>query len=147
MPDLAAALGIHQLRKAEQFRKKRQIIAKTYYEELSDISGLILPQIKCSMEDHSWNLYVVLIEPKETASGIDRDQFIQKMKGRNIGTSVHYIPLHRMTYYRERYGLKPEMFPNSEWIFQRCVSLPIYSAMSDGQLSYVIDSIRDIMKG
>jgi dTDP-4-amino-4,6-dideoxygalactose transaminase len=97
------------------------------------------------MNDHSWHLYVVLIDKDKTANKISRDQFIQQMKLRNIGTSVHYIPLHRMTYYRERYGLKPEMFPNSEWIFQRCVSLPIYSAMSDNQLEYVIDSIKKIM--
>jgi len=147
MPDTAAALGIHQLKKAEHFRKKREIIAETYYQELVNIPGLILPRIKCSMEDHSWHLYVVLIEPKETRNGINRNQFIQMMKEKGIGTSVHYIPLHRMTYYRDRYGLKPDMFPNSEWIFKRCVSLPIYSAMSDDQVWYVIESIKKIMKG
>jgi len=146
MPDITAALGIHQLRKAEQFRKRREIIAKTYYQELVNIPGLILPKIKCSIENHSWHLYVVLIEPKETVDGINRDQFIHKMKEKDIGTSVHYIPLHRMTYYRKQYGLRPEMFPNSEWVFQRCVSLPIYSAMADGQVEYVVDSIREILK-
>ena len=146
MPDIAAALGIHQLRKAEQFRERREIIAKTFYQELADIPGLILPKIKCPIENHSWHLYVVLIEPKETIDGINRDQFIRKMKEKDIGTSVHYIPLHRMTYYREQYELRPEMFPNSEWVFQRCVSLPIYSAMTDVQVEYVVDSIREILK-
>jgi len=145
MPDLAAAIGIHQLRKAEDFRQKRQKIAEVYFHELKDMPGLFLPKIKCSVEDHSWHLYVVLIDKDKTVNKISRDQFIQQMKLRNIGTSVHYIPLHRMTYYRERYGLKPEMFPNSESIFQRCVSLPIYSAMSDNQLEYVIYSIKKIM--
>lgn len=146
MPDLAAALGIHQLRRAEYFRRRRQYIAETYYRELADTAGLILPRIKCSIENHAWHLYVVLIEPKENTARIDRNRFIQKMKQKNIGTSVHYIPLHRMTYYRKRYGLRPEMFPNSEWIFQRCVSLPIYSAMTDEQLEYVIKSIKQILR-
>jgi dTDP-4-amino-4,6-dideoxygalactose transaminase len=145
MPDLSAALGIHQLRKAEQFRARRQMIAETYYRELSDVPGLILPQLKCSMEDHAWHLFVLLVEQRESPSGINRDKFIQEMRKKNIGTSVHYIPLHHMTYYRDRYGLKPEMFPNSEWVFQRCVSLPIYSAMTAEQLEYVIDSIKIIM--
>jgi dTDP-4-amino-4,6-dideoxygalactose transaminase len=145
MPDLSAALGIHQLRKAEQFRARRQMIAETYYRELSDVPGLILPQLKCSKEDHAWHLFVVLVEQRESPSGINRDKFIQQMREKRIGTSVHYIPLHHMTYYRDRYGLKPEMFPNSEWVFQRCVSLPIYSAMTAEQLEYVIDSIKIIM--
>ena len=68
-----------------------------------------------------------------------------EMTKNNIGTSVHYKPLHRMTYYREKYKLKPGMFPNAEWVFQRCVSLPIYSAMTDAQLAYVIESIREIL--
>ena len=145
MTDLAAALGIHQLRKAKKFRQRRQKIAETYYFELKNIPGLILPRIECSMVAHAWHLFVVLIDFDETKTGINRDKFIQEMKRKNIGTSVHYIPLHRMMYYKDRYGLKPEMFPNSEWIFQRCVSLPIYSAMSDNQLEYVIDSIKEIM--
>lgn len=145
MTDLAAALGIHQLAKAEKFRARREFISRTYFDELSGIPGLILPRIRCAMEDHAWHLYVVLIEPKETSKGINRDRFIQKMKDKSIGTSVHFIPLHRMTYYRERYKLEPEMFPNSEWVFQRCVSLPIFSAMTDAQIQYVVDSIREIL--
>lgn len=146
MPDLAAALGIHQLRKAERFRQRRQKIADTYYRELANIPGLILPQIKCAVENHAWHLYVVLFEQNGMTDGISRDQFIQKLKEKNIGTSVHYIPLHRMTYYRKRYGLSPEMFPNSEWVFQRCVSLPIYSSMTERQIEYVVDSIKEIMR-
>lgn len=145
MPDINAALGIHQLKKVELFREKRQRIAEKYYEGLKEIPGLILPRIKCHMEDHSWYLYMVLIEPQETVNGIDRNKFIEAMTKRNIGTSVHYKPLHRMTYYKEKYGLKPEMFPNAEWVFQRCVSLPMFSAMTDEQLEYVLESIKIIL--
>jgi len=145
MSDIAAALGIHQLRKAELFREKRQRIAERYYGELKDIPGLILPKLKCEREDHSWYLFIVLIDPHEMVNGIDRNGFIEEMTKRNIGTSVHYKPLHRMTYYREKYGLKPEMFPNAEWVFKRCVSLPIFSAMTGAQVEYVCDAIKKIL--
>lgn len=145
MPDVNAALGIHQLKKVEKFREKRQRIAQIYYDELGGVPGLILPKLLCSMEDHSWYLFMVLIDPDETAKGIDRDRFIAEMTRRDIGTSVHYKPLHRMTYYRERYNLKPEMFPNAEWVYQRCVSLPMFSAMQDVQLEYVIDAVKEVL--
>lgn len=145
MADINAAMGIHQLRKAEIFRDKRHNIAEIYYESLKDIPGLILPKIHCAMEDHSWYLFIVLIDIDKTLRGIGRNVFIDEMTKRNIGTSVHYKPIHRMTYYKERYGLKPEMFPNAEWIFQRCVSLPMFSAMTDEQVDYVIQNIREIM--
>ncbi len=145
MPDINAALGIHQLKKVELFREKRERIAKIYYEELRNIPGIILPRLHCDMKDHSWYIFVVLIDRDRTRGGIGRNEFIDEMTKRNIGTSVHYKPLHRMTYYREKYGLKPEMFPNAEWVFERCVSLPMFSAMTDEQLEYVIESIKDIL--
>jgi dTDP-4-amino-4,6-dideoxygalactose transaminase len=97
MPDINAALGIHQLKKVESFRDKRQRIAEIYYEELKDIPGLALPKLHCATEDHSWYLFNVLIEPDNTKDGIDRDSFIEELAKRDIGTSVHYKPLHRMT--------------------------------------------------
>jgi dTDP-4-amino-4,6-dideoxygalactose transaminase len=145
MSDINAALGIHQIKKVEHFRKKRQSIAESYYKLLDAVPGLTLPRINCSKEDHSWYLFNVLIDPDKTLGGINRDKFINEMTSRNIGTSVHYKPIHRMTYYRERYGLQPEMFPNAEWIFQRCVSLPIFSAMTDEQVNYVVQSISEIL--
>jgi dTDP-4-amino-4,6-dideoxygalactose transaminase len=145
MPDINAALGIHQLKKVELFREKRERIARIYYEEFGDIPGMILPQIHCDMKDHSWYIFNVLIDCDRTRGGIGRDEFITEMTKRNIGTSVHYKPLHRMTYYREKYGLKPEMFPNAEWVFERCVSLPMFSAMTDEQLEYVIKSIKEVL--
>jgi len=145
MSDINAALGIHQLKKVKLFQKKRQRIAEAYYEGLKDIPGFILPRIHCAIEDHSWYLYNVLIGPNETLRGIDRNEFINEMTKRDIGTSVHYKPLHRMTYYKNKYGLKPEMFPNAEWVFKRCVSLPMFSAMTGDQLEYVIENIKDIL--
>ncbi|OPY67546.1 MAG: UDP-4-amino-4-deoxy-L-arabinose--oxoglutarate aminotransferase [Syntrophorhabdus sp. PtaU1.Bin002] len=145
MPDLNAALGIHQLKKVEFFREKRERIAKIYYEEFGDIPGLILPRISCDMKDHSWYIYNVLIDRERTRRGLGRDEFIAELTKRNIGTSVHYRPLHRMTYYKTRYNLTPEMFPNAEWIFEKCVSIPMFSAMTDLQLKYVIESVKKIL--
>jgi len=145
MPDINAALGIHQLKKVELFREKRQRVAELYYTELGNIPGLILPRIHCDMKDHSWYIFVILIDQDKSNGGIGRDEFIAEMTKRNIGTSVHYKPLHRMSYYRDKYGLKPEMFPNAEWIFKRCVSIPMFSAITDLQLDYVIKSIKEIM--
>jgi dTDP-4-amino-4,6-dideoxygalactose transaminase len=145
MPDINAALGIHQLKKAELFRGKRQRIAQRYYEELGNAPGLILPRIKCEKEDHSWYIFVILLDRTKTKNGIGRDEFISEMTKRKIGTGVHYKPLHRMTYYKNKYGLKPDLFPNAEWIFERGVSIPIFSAMTDEQLEYVIESIKDIL--
>lgn len=145
MPDINAAIGIHQLKKVELFRERRERIAKIYYEELNNIPGLILPRLACYMKDHSWYIFNVLIDYEQTKNGINRDSFINEMTKRNIGTSVHYKPLHRMTYYRKRYNLEPKTFPNAEWIFQRCVSIPMFSAMSDLQLEYVINNIKGIL--
>ena len=120
-------------------------MTQRYFEGLKDIPGLILPKIHCDMDEHSWYIFVVLIDQDKTRQKIGRNQFIEEMTKRNIGTSVHYKPLHRMTYYKERYRLKPEMFPNAEWVFKRCVSIPMFSAMTDEQVEYVIESIKEIL--
>jgi dTDP-4-amino-4,6-dideoxygalactose transaminase len=146
MSDINAALGIHQLKKVELFREKRERVAKFYYDELKDIPGLTLPKIHCDMKDHSWYIFVVLVDREKTRRGIGREEFINEMTKRNIGTTVHYKPLHKMTYYKEKYRLKPEGFVNAEWVFERCLSIPIYSGMTDGQMEYVVENIKEILR-
>jgi len=145
MTDIAAAIGIHQLKKVKKFHEKRQRIAERYYRELKDVPGLMLPNIHCQMKDHSWYLFVVLVNSDSTKKAIDRNGLIKELARRQIGTSVHYKPLHRMSYYKSLYNLNPSMFPNAERIFERCLSLPIYSAMNDDQIEYVIQNIREIL--
>lgn len=142
MPDLNAALGIQQLKKVNQFREKRQKIAEIYYQELKSIPGLILPRLDCDIKDHSWYLFMVLIDPDKTINKMDRNQFITEMAKQEIGTSVHYKPLHLMTYYKKRYDLNSDNFPNANRVFKQCVSLPMFSAMTEEQLEYVIASIK-----
>ena len=145
MPDLNAALGVQQLKKAHKFREKRQKVAETYYQELKDIPGLTLPCLHCTMEEHSWYIFMVMIDPEKTVNAMDRNQFIIEMTKREIGTSVHYKPLHLMTYYKKEYDLNPDNFPNANRIFKQCVSLPMFSAMTEDQLEYVIGSIKEIL--
>ena len=141
MTDLAASLGIHQLRKAERFQLRRQEIADRYNEELHELS-LVLPPQPLRGDRHAWHLYVVRLSDD---APLHRDELIRRMAESGIGCSVHYIPLHRHPYWRDRYSLRPEHFPNSELLYQRGVSLPIYSRMTDDDQTRVIDALRALL--
>jgi dTDP-4-amino-4,6-dideoxygalactose transaminase len=142
LPDVAAAIGLAQLERAEEFRRERERCAAHYLRHLADVPGLELPTTRVSSSDHAWHLFPVVLAPE---APLARNQFIDVLADRGIGTSVHYKPLHRMTYYRDRYRLRPEDFPNAERIWQGCVSLPIYPTLSDEDLDYVCDTIRQTL--
>jgi len=142
MPDINAAIGLAQLEKAEYFRAQRQRCATFYLNEMKDLSSIDLPVCNGSMENHSWHLFPIVIRPKAPVS---RNEFIQLMANEGIGTSVHYKPLHRMTYYKETYNLNPEDFPNTERIWNGTVSLPIYPELSDDNLKYICQTIKGIL--
>jgi dTDP-4-amino-4,6-dideoxygalactose transaminase len=141
MTDLAAALGIHQLRKAAQFRRRRAEIAARYNKELCALP-LRLPPDAAQGDEHAWHLYVVQVAHDAPTS---RDELIRKLFDAGIGCSVHYIPLHQQPYWRDRYRLTPEQFPISQRLYERCVSLPIYTKMSDADQSRVIAALRSII--
>jgi len=140
LTDIAAAIGIHQLRKAGRFHARRIAIAKTYDEALADLP-LVLPPRRGEYADHAWHLYVVRL--REDAI-IGRDEAIQRLFEKGIGCSVHYVPLHLQPYWRDRYRLRPEMFPNSQSLFDRGFSLPLYTRMTDNDLQRVIDAVRSL---
>lgn len=142
MPDLNAAVGLAQLEKAEYLRIQRQRCAEFYYAELKDITTIDLPVCNCPLENHSWHLFPIVIKP---GSHVNRDKFIELMSLNNIGTSVHYKPLHHMTYYKEKYDLKPEDFPNCEKIWKGTVSLPIYPTLKESELKYICKTIKKIL--
>jgi dTDP-4-amino-4,6-dideoxygalactose transaminase len=142
MPDLMAAIGIHQLKKIDNFQKRRQKIADKYTQELSGLP-LHIPYVENSEDIHSWHLYVIQLELDKIK--ISRDEFIEKMAEKGIGTSVHFIPLHMHPYWRDRYGFKPEDFPVALDCYQRAVSLPIYSRMTDDDVERVIKAVREIL--
>ncbi len=137
MTDIAAGLGIQQLKKVFKFQARRQKIAETYNEAFADLP-LILPPLPKKGEVHSWHLYVIQLTSN---CKLDRDSFIEFMFDHGIGCSVHYIPLHLHPYWRDAYDLIPSMFPNSQKIYQRCVSLPIYSKMTDYDIDRVVNTV------
>lgn len=139
LPDVNAAIGLAQLERAEEFRRGRQRCAEFYYRALAGTNHLDLPICKGRPEDHSWHLFWVVLS---ATSPMDRNRFIEYLNQSGIGTSVHYKPLHRMTYYRERYALKGENYPNAERHWQGVVSLPIYPSLSDDELAYICATIR-----
>lgn len=144
LPDVAAAIGLAQLERADEFRRERQRCAEFYYAHLAGVPGIDLPVCKGAKEDHSWHLFWIVMNGSR---GLDRNAFIERLNARGVGTSVHYKPLHRMTYYRERYGAKPEAYPNAERHWQGCVSLPVYPTLSDEELAYICDAVRETLDG
>lgn len=137
LTDIAAALGIHQLRKAERFRVRRAEIAQRFHAEFADLP-LQLPANAPNGDVHSWHLYVVRLG----AVAVSRDEFIDRLYAAGVGCSVHYIPLHLQPYWRDTFGLRAEMFPVSQGAFERMVSLPIYSKMTDDDVSHVVEAVR-----
>ena len=139
MPDLAAAIGRAQLRKAVDFLDRRRRVAEQYLAGLADCDFLRLPP---AAPEHAWHLFMIQLQPD--ALRLDRDRFIDALLDAGIGTSVHYIPLHMMPYYSRRYGLRPGDFPISRRVFERTVSLPIYPDLSPEETDRVIEAIRQI---
>jgi perosamine synthetase len=139
MTDLAAALGIEQLKKAEAFNTARAHIAAQYDEAFADLPEIALPA-RDGQSAHAWHLYVIQLDPARLT--IDRGGFIDELKARNIGTSVHFIPLHRHPYYQRTLGARPEQFPVADAAFARIVSLPIFPTMQQADVDDVIDAVR-----
>jgi dTDP-4-amino-4,6-dideoxygalactose transaminase len=138
LTDIAAALGIHQLKKANRFQRRRQEIAAHYDAALAGLP-LILPPKPREGDMHSWHLYVIQLAPE---ARVARDVFIERMFAQGIGMSVHYIPLHLQPYWRDTYKLTPGMFPVSQRVFERTASLPIYTRMSDADVDRVVAAVR-----
>ena len=141
LTDLAASLGIHQLRKAWKFQRRRQNFYDYYNSELKD-SPLTLPPRPSKGDLHACHLYVIQLAVE---SSVSRDEFIVEMNKRGIGCSVHFIPLHIHPYWRETYNLKPEDYPFSVNLYNNAVSLPLYTKMSDEDATRVVSSVKDIL--
>jgi dTDP-4-amino-4,6-dideoxygalactose transaminase len=141
MTDVAASLGIHQLRKADAFQARRTLLASRYFEGLADLP-LVLPPQPAPGSTHAWHLFVVRLGD---AARVSRDEAIERLYEAGIGCSVHYVPLHLQPYWRDRYGLSPEQFPNSQRLFERGFSLPLYTKMSDDDQARVIAALRVLL--
>jgi UDP-4-amino-4,6-dideoxy-N-acetyl-beta-L-altrosamine transaminase len=140
MTDFQAALGLSQLNRLEFFIKRREEIAKAYIEELSGVDGIELPAVKPYIR-HAWHIFTILVDRK-----INRDKFIESLRKKGIGAAVHYPPIYSFTYYRERFGLRPEDFPVSEDVSSRTVTIPLFPRMSNEEVEIVVKVLKETAK-
>ena len=143
LTDIAAAIGIEQLKKCDEFRKAREKIAKIYDRSFADLEEIQTP-VRRSDTEHAWHLYVIQLNLDHLQ--ITRNQFIDALREEGIGTSVHFIPLHLHPYYRDNFGYQPSDFPNASSAFERIVSLPIYPKMTEADVESVIGAVRKVVK-
>jgi dTDP-4-amino-4,6-dideoxygalactose transaminase len=143
LTDVAAALGIHQLRKADRFWELRRRCAKLYDEGFRDVPEITVPCVQPDVQ-HAWHLYIIQLNLEQLS--ISRNAFIELLKQEHIGTSVHFIPLHLHPYYRDTFGYRLEDFPNASSVFERIVSLPIFPKMTDADLERVIETVTKLVR-
>ena len=143
LTDPASALGLEQLKRCDEFLGKRSLYARLYTQAFMDMPELECPQDPADGQ-HAWHLYILKLNLDRLAIG--RNAFIEELKLRGIGTSVHFIPLHMHPYYRDAYGYTPESFPVAAGVFQRIVTLPNYTKMSAEDVERVIVCVRDVVR-
>ena len=143
MTDVASAMGVAQLRKANGMWERRCAIAQRYNDAFQNMPELQIPADR-SDSQHSWHLYILRLNQDKL--NVSRAQFIEELKARKIGTSVHFIPLHTHPYYRNTYGYQQDDFPVAESQYQRVISLPIYSKMSDSDVEDVISAVIEVVQ-
>ena len=143
LPDVLAAIGLAQLRKLGRLAAERRVLVALYRGGLADVDALALPVEPPGFES-AWHLFVVRLEPGRLR--IDRAAMIEELRRRGIGTSVHFIPLHRHAYYRRTLGVDAADFPGAEALFARCLSLPLYPGLGADGVARVVEAIRDVVR-
>src|SRR6185503_18353336 len=143
LTDIAAALGLAQLKKCDRFWKTRERYAALYHEGFRDMPEIMCPQASSNVQ-HAWHLYAIQLELDRLR--ISRNEFIHRLQEAGVGCSVHFIPLHLDPYYSETLGCQPNDYPVASRIFQRILSLPLYSKMTETDVARVIDTVRNLAK-
>ena len=139
LTDIAAAIGIEQLKKCNEFWQARQSIAMIYEKAFAELEEVQVPVCRKDVQ-HAWHLFVIQLNLERLR--INRNQFIDALREKEIGTSVHFIPLHLHPYYRDKFGYKPGDFPNASRVFERIVSLPIYPKMTEAEVERVVEAVK-----
>ena len=142
LTDLAAALGIQQLKRSDDFYKRRREIAWMYGEGFSDLEACAIPR-EADYGTHAWHLYILELNLPALAKG--RDEVIRSLGQKGIGTSVHFIPLHLHPVYQRSFGYRLGAYPIAERAFERAISLPIYPGMTDDNVGRVVEAVRDTL--
>ena len=143
LTDIAAAIGIHQLDRAEAMRREREQIAARYCEALAGIEEVDLP-LPDENRIESWHLFAIRLNLKRLK--ISRDQFMNDLKRAGVGCSVHWRPLHLHPYYQKTFGWRAKDFPVATAQWKRLVSLPIFPGMRDDEIDHVIGTVKRICK-
>jgi UDP-4-amino-4-deoxy-L-arabinose-oxoglutarate aminotransferase len=143
LTDLQAAVGLAQLRRIEEMNARRAKLAELYDRLLNNIPEIIKPAKVSYPSRHAWHLYTVLIDSERT--GLTRDEFREEMRKRNIGTGLHFLAVHQLSFYRERYHPSPKLLRNSEYVAARIVSLPLFPDMQEEDVVGVAEEIRNIL--
>jgi dTDP-4-amino-4,6-dideoxygalactose transaminase len=144
MTDIQASLGLRQLRKLERFHARRRAVAARYSEAFGEDDAFEVPVERDDVE-HAWHLYVLRLRPE--ALTIGRDEFIEELAERQIGTSVHFIPVHIHPYYQNKYGYAPQCLPVAYENFLRMLSLPLHPRLTDADVTDVIEAVLDVARG
>jgi len=142
MTDIQAAIGIHQIRRLDDFTTTRQRYARMYDEAFADLDTVETPLLHPG-RNHVYHLYVLRLNLRQLR--IDRAQFIAELRSHNIGTSVHFIPVHLHPYYQEQFGYRRGDFPQAEAIYDEIVSLPLYPRMTESDVQDVIRAVRHVL--
>jgi perosamine synthetase len=142
LTDLAAAIGLHQVRKADWLHERRSQLAGLYSELLGDVGEVVLPKVMAN-RIHSWHLFSLRL--KLGHGNLDRAEVISQMKRAGIGTSVHWMPLHMHPYYRQQLGCKPSDCPCAASIYPELISLPLYPDMTAEDVGYVCRNLKEIL--
>ncbi len=141
MTDIQASLGLRQLDSLAEKQARRREVVRRYTEAFSHYPYFQTPVERPEVE-HAWHLYVLRLNPEALA--VDRDRFIEELRVRNIGASVHFIPIHLHPYYREKYGFKPDDFPVAYRNYRRMLSLPLHPGLSGADVDDVIEAVLDV---
>jgi dTDP-4-amino-4,6-dideoxygalactose transaminase len=143
LTDIAAAIGIHQLARADEMRHQRESVAHYYFEALADVQEIEMPPDDVN-RIHSWHLFPIKLRLERL--NISRNAFIQEIRHAGVGCSVHWRPLHLHPYYGDTFGWRPEDLPVATAIWERLVSLPIFPGMRRDELEYVIETVKSICR-
>jgi UDP-4-amino-4-deoxy-L-arabinose-oxoglutarate aminotransferase len=143
MTDIAAVLGLGQLSRLQEFNRKRAELASLYLEKISGIHEILPLGIPSYQMKHSWHLFIVRLDIEK--AGMDRDEFMRELKGRNIGTGIHFRAVHLQKYYTEAMQTRRGMLPNTEWNSDRIVSLPLFPDMTEKDIDSVIEAIKEVL--
>lgn len=143
MTDIQASLGLQQLKKLPRFQDRRREIVRRYHDAFSQMPELQVPVERSDVES-AWHIYALRLNLDSLT--IDRNRFIEELKARQIGTSVHFIPIHLHPYYRDKYGFSAEDFPVAYREYRRLISLPLHPRLSDRDADDVIAAVTDVVR-